>query len=174
VRDCRNLGRFRLKGVPPMPAGLPRVKVTFQVDTNGILNVSAMEERSGQEAGIEVIPSHGLTNGEIERIMDEAVEHALEDLNARQLVEFRNMAEAVFRGIDKVWEESEELLEPPRRAEIRRQMEVVRERSRQDDPVALKREMDRLGELTQPLADAIISKAALTELRKFFEETRPA
>ncbi len=172
VKDCRNLGRFRLRGVPPMPAGLPRVKVTFHVDTNGILSVSALEERSGQQASIEVIPSHGLTNDEIEQIMEQAVAHAVEDLNERQLVEFRNMADAVFRGIDKVWDESKVLLSGPQQSEIREQMERVRHRSAGQDPIALKREMDRLGELTQPLADAIISKAALSELRRFFEETR--
>ena len=67
VQDCRNLGRFRLRGIPPMPAGLPKVKVDFMVDANGILTVSATEQRSGTEASIEVIPSHGLTNDEIEQ-----------------------------------------------------------------------------------------------------------
>jgi molecular chaperone DnaK (HSP70) len=173
VKDCRSLGRFRLKGIPPMPAGLPRVKVDFHVDTNGILDVSAVEERSGQQASIEVIPSHGLTAEEIDQIMDDAVAHALDDLNERQLVEFRNTAEAVFRGIDKVWDETGDLLSEPQRAEIRAQMERVRATGAGSDPVALKREMDRLGELTQPLADAIISRAALTELKRFFEDTRP-
>jgi molecular chaperone DnaK (HSP70) len=174
VKDCRNLGRFRLKGIPPMPAGLPRVKVTFLVDTNGILTVSALEERSGKAASIEVIPSHGLTNDEIERILDEAVEHAMDDLNQRQLVEFRNTAEAVFRGIDKVWDEARQILSPPEQEQIRAQMAVVRQYTQRQDPAQLKREMDRLGSLTQPLADAIISKAALSELRHFFEETRHA
>ena len=172
VKDCRNLGRFKLKGIPPMPAGLPRVRVTFHVDANGILNVSAVEERSGKDASIEVIPSHGLTNDEIEHIMGDAVEHAIDDLSQRQMVEFRNTADAVFRGIDKVWEQTTEILSAPEREKIRRQMDVVKTHTRSDDPIALKREMDRLGELTQPLADTIISNAALTELRKFFEESR--
>ncbi len=172
VKDCRNLGRFRLKGVPPMPAGLPHVKVTFLVDTNGILTVGAVEERSGQRAEIEVVPSHGLTNDEVERILDDAVEHALDDLKQRQLVEFRNTAGAVFRGIEKAWDEAQALLPPEAQQEIRRQMEVVRREAERSDPVALKREMDRLGTLTQPLADAIMSKAALTELRKFYEDLR--
>ncbi|HEX7927902.1 MAG TPA: Fe-S protein assembly chaperone HscA [bacterium] len=172
VKDCRNLGRFRLKGIPPMPAGLPHVKVTFLVDTNGILTVSAMEERSGQAAQIEVVPSHGLTNEEVERILDDAVEHAIDDLQERQLVEFRNTADAVFRGIDKAWDDAQRMLPPEAQAEIRRQMDVVRQHAAQKDPGALKREMDRLGTLTQPLADAIMSKAALTELRKFYEDLR--
>ncbi|MBI4081373.1 MAG: Fe-S protein assembly chaperone HscA [Candidatus Lambdaproteobacteria bacterium] len=170
VKDCRNLGRFRLRGIPPMPAGLPKVHVTFLVDTNGILTVSAREERSGQAAAIDVIPSHGLTAGEIERIMDESVAHAQEDMTRRQLVEFRNMAEAVFRGIDKVWDQAREMLGEAELAAIRAQMDTVRRQAVLDEPLALKREMDRLGELTRPLADAIMSKAALQELRRFFRD----
>jgi molecular chaperone DnaK (HSP70) len=170
VKDCRNLGRFRLRGIPPMPAGLPKVHVTFLVDTNGILTVTAREERSGQAATIDVIPSHGLTAGEIERIMDESVAHAQEDMTRRQLVEFRNMAEAVFRGIDKVWDQAREMLGAAELAAIRAQMETVRRQAALAEPVALKREMDRLGELTRPLADAIMSRAALQELRKFFRD----
>ncbi|MDH4248683.1 MAG: Hsp70 family protein, partial [Deltaproteobacteria bacterium] len=172
VKDCRNLGRFRLKGIPAMPAGLARVQVNFLVDTNGILTVSATEERSGQAAKIEVIPSHGLTTEEIDRIMEEAVEHALDDLNQRQMVEFRNMAEAVFRGIEKAWPEAERMLDESARAAIHAQMDRVRAKAGGSDPVALKREMDTLGQMTQPLADAIISQAALSELKKFYEESR--
>ena len=172
VKDCRNLGRFRLKGIPPMPAGLPHVKVTFHVDTNGILSVSAVEERSGSQAAIEVIPSHGLTNEEIETIMDDAVENAIEDLNQRQLVEFRNMANAVFRGIKLAWSDAEAIMSGEELAEIQQQMDIVREQTKGNDSVALKKEMDRLGELTRPLADAIISKAALAELRNFYDETQ--
>jgi len=168
VKDCRSLGRFRLKGIPAMPAGLPKVKVTFLVDTNGILTVSAQEERSGQEAQIEVVPSHGLTNDEIEQIMEDAVEHAMDDMTSRQLVEFRNMADAVFRGIEKAWDDAQAILSTEDQTRIQQQMDAVRKQAQAEDPTALKQEMDRLGELTRPLADAIMSKAALTELREFF------
>ncbi|MCZ6628048.1 MAG: Hsp70 family protein, partial [SAR324 cluster bacterium] len=172
VKDCRSLGRFRLKGIPPMPAGLPKVEVTFLVDANGILTVSAIEQRSGMEAQIEVIPSHGLTNDEIDRIMEDSFEHALDDLNQRQLVDFRTMAEAVFRGIDKAWEQARSILSEGELAKIRVQMEQVKKATGGEDPVALKAEMDKLGELTRPLADAIMSQAALSELREFFAEHR--
>ncbi|MDH5752744.1 MAG: Fe-S protein assembly chaperone HscA [Deltaproteobacteria bacterium] len=171
VKDCRSLGRFRLKGLPPMPAGLPRINVSFEVDANGILTVSAREERSGTEASIEVIPSHGLTGEEIDRIMEDSYEHAMDDLNERQMVEFRNMADAVFRGIEKAWEDAERMLSSEATGMIRQQMDKVRQVAQGSDPLALKREMDLLGRMTQPLADAIISKAALTELRKFYEDT---
>ena len=172
VKDCRSLGRFKLKGVPPMPAGLPRVKVSFLVDTNGILTVSAVEERSSKAAQIEVIPSHGLTNEEIDRILNDAVEHAMDDLSLRQLVEFRNTAHAVFRGLEKAWGAAERLLTPGEREAVQRQVAAVKQRAEGQDPIALKREMDLLGQMTQPLADAIISTAALTELRKFYEDVK--
>ncbi|MFI5401229.1 MAG: Hsp70 family protein, partial [SAR324 cluster bacterium] len=172
VKDCRSLGRFKLKGVPPMPAGLPRVKVSFLVDTNGILTVSAVEERSGQASQIEVIPSHGLTNEEIDRILNDAVEHAMDDLSQRQLVEFRNTARAVLRGLEKARGAAERLLTPEQREAVERQVAVVQQRTEGQDPIALKREMDLLGQMTQPLADAIISTAALTELRKFYADVK--
>jgi molecular chaperone DnaK/molecular chaperone HscA len=155
-----------------MAAGLPRVKVTFLVDTNGILTVSAVEERSGKAAQIEVIPSHGLTSDEIDRIMNDAVEHAMDDLSQRQLVEFRNTANAVFRGIERAWGAAERLLTPEQQAAVQRQVAAVKASAEGQDPVALKREMDLLGQMTQPLADAIISTAALTELRKFYEDVK--
>ncbi len=170
VKDCRSLGRFGLQDIPPMPAGLPKVEVTFLVDANGILTVSAVEQRSAKEARIEVIPSHGLTSEEIDRIMEDSFEHAIDDLNQRQMVEFRNMAEAVFRGIDKAWEQAKTILPPPKLERIRAQMEEVKKSAGGENPVALKQEMDKLGELTRPLADAIMSQAALSELRKFFDE----
>ena len=172
VKDCRSLGRFKLKGVPPMPAGLPRVKVSFLVDINGILTVSAVEERSGQAAQIEVIPSHGLTNEEIDRILNDAVDHAMEDLSQRQLVEFRNTAHAVLRGLEKASAAAEKLLTAEQREAVERQVAVVQQRAQGQDPIALKQAMDLLGQMTQPLADAIISTAALTELRKFYADVK--
>ena len=74
--DCRSLARFKLRGIPPMPAGLPRIEVRFQIDANGILSVEARELRTGIEQTIEVKPSYGLTEGEVERMLIESFEHA--------------------------------------------------------------------------------------------------
>lgn len=168
VRDCRLLGRFRLRGLPVMPAGLPKVRVRFLVDTNGILTVSAQEERSGVEALIEVIPSHGLTYDEIERIMEESLTHAEEDMQQRQLVEFRTIADSVLRGLHRVWDRVQGLLDAESLRNVEQQMERVRDRMGLEDPLELKRALDALGELTRPLADTIISHAAQTELRRFY------
>ena len=99
--DCRSLARFRLRGIPPMPAGLPRIEVRFQIDANGILSVSARELRTGLEQTIEVKPSYGLTDQEVERMLIESFEHAEADFEARLLIEARNEAETVINATEK-------------------------------------------------------------------------
>jgi molecular chaperone DnaK (HSP70) len=99
--DCRSLARFRLRGIPPMPAGLPRIEVRFQIDANGILSVSARELRTEIEQTIEVKPSYGLTDEEVERMLIESFEHAEADFDARLLIEARNEAESVIGATEK-------------------------------------------------------------------------
>jgi Fe-S protein assembly chaperone HscA len=99
--DCRSLARFKLRGIPPMPAGLPRIEVRFQIDANGILSVEARELRTGIEQIIEVKPSYGLTEGEVERMLIESFEHAQADFEARLLIEGRNEAESVILATEK-------------------------------------------------------------------------
>ena len=99
--DCRSLARFKLRGIPPMPAGLPRLEVRFQIDANGILSVEARELRTGIEQIIEVKPSYGLTEGEVERMLIESFEHAEADVEARLLIEARNEAESVILATEK-------------------------------------------------------------------------
>src|SRR4051812_47812470 len=99
--DCRSLARFKLRGIPPMPAGLPRIEVRFQIDANGILSVAARELRTGLEQTIEVKPSYGLTDEEVERMLFESFEHAEADVEARLLIDARNEAESVITATEK-------------------------------------------------------------------------
>ncbi len=99
--DNRSLGRFKLRGIPPMPAGLPRIQVRFQIDANGILSVSARELRTGIAQTIEVKPSYGLTDEEVERMLIESFEHAQEDVEARMLIDARNEAETIIAATEK-------------------------------------------------------------------------
>lgn len=85
--DCRSLGEFHLRGIPPMPAGLPQVEVTFAVDANGVLNVSAIERRSGKRAALQIVPNHGLSRDEIDRIERESFHHAREDMARHRIVD---------------------------------------------------------------------------------------
>jgi len=99
--DCRSLARFKLRGIPPMPAGLPRIEVRFQIDANGILSVAASELRTDIAQTIEVKPSYGLTDQEVERMLIESFEHAQADIDARLLIEARNEAETVINATEK-------------------------------------------------------------------------
>lgn len=100
VKDNRSLARFRLK-VPPLPAGVPRIEVTFLIDANGILNVTATDMRTGQSQSIEVKPSYGLSDAEVERMIEDSFKFAAEDITARKLIEARLDAEALLKTTDK-------------------------------------------------------------------------
>ena len=101
AKDCRSLARFDLKGIPPMPAGLPRIEVKFLIDANGILHVSARELRSGKEAEIEVQPSYGLTDEQVENMILESFDFAEDDFHRRQVIEARNEAETILAALEK-------------------------------------------------------------------------
>src|SRR5450755_3091356 len=119
AKDCRSLARFDLKGIPPMSAGLPRIEVKFLIDANGILHVSALEQRSGKQAEVSVKPAYGLTDEQVESMILESFDHAEEDIHLRQLVEARNEAETILSAVEKApshpaWQ----LLDPDEQAEI--------------------------------------------------------
>jgi molecular chaperone DnaK/molecular chaperone HscA len=101
AKDCRSLARFDLKGIPPMVAGLPRIEVKFLIDANGILHVSAREQRSGKESEIEVKPTYGLTDEQVESMILASFDHAEEDIEARQLIEAKNEAETILGAVEK-------------------------------------------------------------------------
>ena len=103
VADNRSLARFKLRGIPPMPAGLPRVQVQFQIDANGILSVTATELRTNLEQTVEVKPSYGLTDDEVERMLLESFEHAEADVAARLLIDAKNEAESVVHATEKTF-----------------------------------------------------------------------
>ena len=165
IKDCRALGKFKLKGIPPMKAGYPLVEVIFRVDASGILTVSAIEKRSGKKAEIEVIPFHGLTQFEIERIMEDSFEHAVDDFNQRQLIEFRQTAERIFLGIEQTWDVAENTLSKLECTKILKQIDAVRKSMKGQDSQELKLQLDMLGDLTRPLADNAMGRSILSELK---------
>ena len=101
AKDCRSLARFDLKGILPMSAGLPRIEVKFLIDANGILQVSAREQRSGREAQVEVKPTYGLTDDQVETMILDSFDHAEADIQLRQLIEARNEAETILSAVAK-------------------------------------------------------------------------
>ena len=101
AKDCRSLARFDLKGIPPMVAGLPRIEVKFLIDANGILHVSAREQRSGKEADVEVKPTYGLTDEQVETMILDSFDYAESDIHERQMIEARNEAETILTAVEK-------------------------------------------------------------------------
>jgi len=101
AKDCRSLARFDLKGIPPMVAGLPRIEVKFLIDANGILHVSAREQRSGKEAEVEVKPTYGLTDEQVETMILDSFDNAEQDIQERQTIEAKNEAETILTAVKK-------------------------------------------------------------------------
>jgi molecular chaperone DnaK len=166
VADCRELGRFKLSGLPPMPAGLPRVEVTFLVDADGVLTVSAREQRSGKEAGIDVVPSHGLTRDEVKQIVRESIVKARDDFAARELVELRNKAANLVQGTRRVLAMPEMPFTPAQRAELESDIARIGALSAAGDVPGLKAATEEFGHKTQALADEAIGAAIKAELNR--------
>ena len=168
VKDNRSLARFRLR-IEPAPAGVARVEVTFLIDANGILNVTARDLRTGKAASVEVQPSYGLTDEEVERMLMESFEHAEEDVRARQLLEARNEAEAILGATHRaLGEYGEDGVPEPERAAIARAVAELEGAVRGEDHLRIRERADALNEVTMPLAERMMDgvlKAALQNKR---------
>jgi Fe-S protein assembly chaperone HscA len=174
TKDCRNLGKFRLGGIPPMPAQLAQVDVTFLVDANGLLTVSAREQRSGKEAHVTVQPSHGLTDAEVERLVLESVEHARADFSARRFIELKNKTDATIRHTEKALVEAGSHLSGAQRQRIGETLTEARDAMQGSDVDSLQRAADDLGAATLPLAELVMNRVVQATLQdKRMEEVQP-
>jgi molecular chaperone DnaK (HSP70) len=165
VKDCRKLGTFTLSGIPPMPAMMPQLDVTFLVDANGILTVTAREQRSGKEAGVTVQPSHGLTKDEVERLVLESVEHAREDFTARRLIELRNKAETDLRHANRALEHSGTALTSEQRRRIEAAAAATEAAMHGSDVDLLQKAVAEFGDATRPLAEIQFNSAVKAVLK---------
>jgi Fe-S protein assembly chaperone HscA len=158
TRDCRFLGTFKLSGIPPMPAQFAQVDVTFLVDQNGILTVSAREQRSGVQAQVTVQPAHGLTREEVEQLVAESIEHAQDDFTTRRLVELRNKAEGDLRHTEKALAQAGSALNPDQRARIDAAAGALRAAVAGAGLTDLQRAIDEFGAATNPLAHLLMNE----------------
>jgi len=157
TKDCRFLGTFKLAGIPPMPAQFPQVDVTFLVDHNGMLTVTAKEQRSGVQAQVTVQPAHGLTREEVEQLVLESIEHAQEDFTARRLIELRNKAEADLRHTAKALAQAGDRLSPSQRQAIDTATETLQHAITQNDLPTLQSALDAFQQATLPLAEILMN-----------------
>jgi Fe-S protein assembly chaperone HscA len=166
VQDCRSLAQFDLRNIPPMPAGLPRIEVKFLIDADGILNVSAQEQRTGKFQSIEVKPTYGLTDEEVERMILESFEYAEADIDARQVIEARNEAETVLIATSKgLNDEQFQNLSPEEQAEVLAAGAHLREIVKTEDHRAIREAIERLSRATQRLAEMIMNQAIAAALK---------
>ena len=166
ARDCRSLARFDLKGVPPMVAGMPRIEVKFLIDANGILRVSAREQRSGQEAQIDVQPTYGLTDEQVENMLLESYDYAEEDFRQRQIIEARREADTILTPLanakkNPAWRE---LTTDERRNVEALEIALVAIKDG-DDYHAIRGAIDALNEATLRLAELMMDTAVSTALK---------
>ena len=170
VQDCRLLGSFELAGIPPMPAGLPKLNVTFVVDANGVLTVTAIEERSGRRARTQVIPNHGLTRDEVERIERESFVHARQDMNAHRLIDLRLNAKLDIRNIRRQLERVGQAIDPAYRdqieAHIAKVQAMIDSPDERVDADAFQQAMHDMDHATIKLAEVAIAQTLRAETKQ--------
>jgi Fe-S protein assembly chaperone HscA len=164
AKDCRSLARFTLR-VPPAPAGLPRIEVKFLIDANGILQVGAKDLRTGGEHTIEVQPSYGLNDADIERMLEESIEYAEQDFTERQVIEARTESEAILTATAKGLKNPKaEALEPAERARVESAVLALQESVQGSDYKLIRRKIDELNHATEHLAELLMNSAVRSAL----------
>ncbi len=166
AKDCRSLARFDLKGIPPMTAGMPRIEVKFLIDANGIMHVTAREQRSGKEAEIEVQPSYGLTDDQVENMLLESFDYAEEDFRQRQVIEARNEADTILTALGKgrqspAWGQ----LTSDEQRRIAKLEKALNEVKKAEDYQAIRKAIDELNQATMRLAELMMDSAVSSALK---------
>ena len=165
AKDCRSLARFTLK-VPPAPAGLPRIEVKFLIDANGILQVAAKDVRTGEQHSIEVQPSYGISDSEIERMLEESIEYAEQDFAERQAIEARTEAESILTATAKaLGREQAAALSGDERAKIDAGIATLKQAIAGPDYKLMRKKIDELNQATQHLAEVVMNSAVNTVLQ---------
>jgi molecular chaperone DnaK (HSP70) len=164
AKDCRSLARFVLK-VPPAPAGLPRIEVKFLIDANGILQVAAKDLRTGDQRSMEVQPSYGISDAEIERMLEESIEYAEQDFAERQVIEARTESEAILAATRKALSSLQAAgLSSEERAAIDESVSALQESVMGSDYKLIRKRIDELNHATAHLAELVMNSAVSTAL----------
>jgi molecular chaperone DnaK len=158
--DNKTIGRFELSSIPPAPRGVPQIEVTFDLDANGILHVSAKDLGTGKEQSIKITASSGLTEAEIERMTKDAELHKEEDRKRRELVETRNQADAIVHASEKSLKDLGDKVDAATKASVEKEIENVKKVMTGDDITAIKSAIDALTAASHKLAELMYAQAA--------------
>jgi molecular chaperone DnaK len=159
ARDNRTLGRFHLVGIPPAPRGVPQIEVTFDIDANGIVNVSAKDRGTGKEQKITITASSGLAKDEVDRMMREAEAHADEDKRKREDVETRNRADQAVYAAERLLVDAGDKLAASDKAPVQSAIDTLKAAIEQNDAEAIRRGMDALTQAQHRAAEALYRQA---------------
>jgi molecular chaperone DnaK len=159
ARDNRTLGRFQLVGIPPAPRGLPQIEVTFDIDANGIVTVSAKDLATGKEQKITITATSGLSKAEVERMLKEAESHAAEDQKRRELIDARNEADALAYAVEKALGEAGDRLPGAERSRIEAVLAEARRVIQGEDVPAIKRTAQDLQRASQAIVEELNRQA---------------
>jgi len=160
ARDNRTLGRFHLAGLPPAPRGVPQIEVTFDIDANGIVNVSAKDMATSKEQKIQITASSGLSKDEVDRMMKEAESHAEDDRKRKEEIETRNHADQAAYAAEKMLRDSGEKLSPADKAPIDSAIEELKKAIEKNDTADMKRAMETLNSAQHKAAEAMYRASA--------------
>ncbi len=164
AKDCRSLARFELGGVDPMPAGMPRIEVTFLIDASGILQVTAKELRTGKAASIEVKPTYGLGEADVERMVEESYQYAEADVEARMLIEVRNEADTVMTHVRRALKQAGDLASAEERQRIAAALQALEQARETTDRDRIHEKTVELNRATEHLAQAMMDAALRSAL----------
>lgn len=174
AKDNRSLARFQLKGIPPLPAGVPKVEVEFIIDANGILSVRSMELRTGTSAEVQVNPSYGLNDTEVERMLQDSFDNAEKDFSDRFLAEARTEADQLVRAAEKGMQKGNALLEAGEKERIEAAIQDLRLSVSGEDHKVIRQKIETLNQSTQRLAEALLNQAVQSALKdKSIEGDKP-
>jgi molecular chaperone DnaK len=162
AQDNKSLGRFILDGIPPAPRGVPQIEVTFDINADGILNVNARDKATGNQQDMQIIPSSGLSDDEIERMVDEAEQHASDDRERKAAVEARNVADAAIYSAEKFMRENSETIPEHNKQAIETQLGKTRAALESGDSQAMSAEADRLKQVMTEAGAAMYEEQATT------------
>ena len=158
--DNKTLGRFELVGIPAAPRGMPQIEVTFDIDANGIVNVSAKDLGTGKEQAIKITSSSGLSDSEVERMVQEAEQYADDDKKRRESAELRNQAETLLYSTEKTMGELGDKLPEADKEKITAVSEQLRKSLEGDDPEAIRSDIEALTQASHKLAELLYSQTA--------------